>query len=144
VRLLLSSPGRAPGKEEEMFITVRSRKSIGEVRQKFEDASAGRKFGVQGIHNVTATLTSKGLAFDRKLYIYEICNPAFAKKALDTNISISTALPCRVSIYADGQDVVLETLKPTMLLPMFKEPSLSGLAQEVETAVTEIMQEAAK
>jgi hypothetical protein len=52
-----------------MFITARSRKSIGDVRQKFEDASAARKFGVQGIHNVTATLTSKGLVFDRKLYI---------------------------------------------------------------------------
>jgi uncharacterized protein (DUF302 family) len=127
-----------------MFITLRSRKPIGEVRQKFEDASAARKFGVQGIHNVTATLHGKGLVFDRKLYIYEICNPGYAKKVLDTNIKISTALPCRVSIYADGKDVVLETIKPTMLLPMFDEPSLSDVAQEVETAVTEIMEEAAK
>ena len=127
-----------------MFITFRSKNSIGEVRQKFEDASAGKKFGVQAIHNVTATLQSKGLVFDRKLYIYEICNPGYAKKTLDTNIRISTALPCRVSIYVDGKDVVLETLKPTMLLPMFDEPSLEGTANEVEAAVTEIMQEAAK
>lgn len=129
--------------EEKMFITVRSKNSIGEVRQKFEDASAARKFGVQGIHNVTATLQGKGLVFDRKLYIYEICNPGYAKKTLDTNIRISTALPCRVSIYADGKDVVLETLKPTVLLPMFNEPSLEGTANEVEAAVTEIMREAA-
>ena len=127
-----------------MFITARSRKSIGEVRQKFEDASAARKFGVLGIHNVTATLQGKGLVFDRKLYIYEICNPGYAKKVLDTNIRISTALPCRVSIYVEGKDVVIETLKPTILLPMFNEPSLDGIAQEVETAVTEIMEEAAK
>ena len=53
-------------------------------------------------------------------------------------------LPCRVSIYVDGKDVVLETLKPTVLLPMFNEPSLEGTANEVEAAVTEIMQEAAK
>ncbi|MGB3399703.1 MAG: DUF302 domain-containing protein [Candidatus Deferrimicrobiaceae bacterium] len=127
-----------------MFITVRSKNSIGEVRQKFEDASAERKFGVQAIHNVTATLQSKGLVFDRKLYTYEICNPGYAKKVLDTNIRISTALPCRVSIYLEGKDVVLETLKPTVLLPMFNEPSLSGIAQEVETAIAEIMKEAAK
>lgn len=126
-----------------MFITVRSGKSIGEVRQKFEDASAGRKFGVQGIHNVTATLQSKGLVFDRKLYIYEVCNPSYAKKVLDANVKISTVLPCRVSIYADGEDVVLQTLKPTMLLPMFDEPSLEGVAQEVEAAIAEIMKEAA-
>ena len=128
----------------EMFITVRSKHSIGEVRQRFEDAAAGRKFGVQGIHNVTATLQGKGLVFDRKLYIYEICNPGYAKKVLDANIRISTALPCRVSIYVDGDDVVLETIKPTMLLPMFNEPALEGTANEVEAAITAIMQEAAK
>ena len=125
-----------------MFITLRSKKPIGEVRQRFEDASAARKFGVQGIHNVTATLQGKGLVFDRKLYIYEICNPGYAKKVLDTNVQIATALPCRVSIYVDGDDVVLETLKLTMLLPMFHEPSLEGTAKEVETAITAIMQEA--
>jgi uncharacterized protein (DUF302 family) len=126
-----------------MFITVRSRKSLGEVRQKFEDAAAERKFGVQGIHNVTATLRSKGLAFDRKLYIYEVCNPLAAKTVLDTNIRIATALPCRVTIYVDGKDVVLETIKPSTLLKMFDEPTLLPTAKEVETAIGEILQEAA-
>jgi uncharacterized protein (DUF302 family) len=126
-----------------VFITVKSGKSIGDVRQKFEDAAAERKFGVQAIHNVTATLRSKGLAFDRKLYVYEVCNPVAAKKVLDTNIKIATALPCRVSIYIDGKDVVLDTLKPTMLLQMFNEPSLLPIAREVEAAIGEIMREAA-
>lgn len=125
-----------------MYLTVRSRKSLGDVRQKFEDVAAGKKFGVQGIHNVTATLRSKGLDFDRKLYIYEVCNPEAAKKVLDANIRIGTALPCRVIIYVDGNDVVLETLKPTMLLKMFEEPSLSATAKEVEAAIEEIMREA--
>lgn len=127
-----------------MLITVRSRKSIGEVRQKFEDTAAARKFGIQGIHNVTATLQGKGLVFDRKLYIYELCNPGSAKKVLDTNISISTALPCRVSIYLDNKEVVLQTIQPTMMLQMFNEPTLAGTAKEVETVIAEIMQEAAK
>ena len=127
-----------------MFITVRNGKPIGEVRQRFEDASAAKAFGVQGIHNVTATLRSRGLVFDRRLYIYEICNPGYAKKVLDRNIRISTALPCRVSIYEDGGEVVLETIPPTMMLRMFDEPALEGTAKEVETAVAGIMQEAAK
>lgn len=127
-----------------MFITVRSSKSMGEVRQRFEEAAAERKFGVQGIHNVKATLNSKGLAFDRRLYIYEVCNPGAAKKVLDTNIHISTALPCRVSIYEEGKDIVLETLRPTTLLNMFQEPSLEGIAKEVETTIEEIMREASR
>ena len=117
---------------------------MGEVRQGFEDAAAGRKFGVQGIHNVTATLQSKGLAFDRKLYIYELCNPGSAKKVLDTNIRIATALPCRVSIYVDGKDVVLETIKPTSMIQLFNEPTLEVTAKEVETVIDEIMREAAR
>lgn len=127
-----------------MFIAVRSRKSMGEVRQRFEDAAAERKFGVQGIHNVTATLQSKGLAFDRRLYIYEVCNPGAAKKVLDTNIRIATALPCRVSIYADGKDIVLETLKPTAMIQLFNEPTLEVTAREVESVIAEIMHEAAR
>ncbi len=127
-----------------MLITVRSRTSIGEVRQRFEDAAAERKSGVQGIHNGTATLQSKGLAFDRKLYVYEVCNPGAAKKVLDTNVRIAAALPCRVSIYADGKEVVLETIRPTALLKMFNEPTLASTAAEVETVIEEIMREAAK
>lgn len=126
-----------------MLITVHSRKPMGEIRQRFEEAAAERKFGVQGIHNVKATLNSRGLAFDRRLYIYEVCNPGAAKKVLDTNIRISTALPCRVSIYEEGKDIVLETLRPTMLLQMFHEPSLEMIAKEVETVIEEIMNEAA-
>jgi uncharacterized protein (DUF302 family) len=142
----MQAPAGRRGREEayKMFITVRSGKSLGNVRQKFEDTAAERKFGVQAIHNVTATLRSKSLAFDRTLYIYEVCNPVAAKKVLDTNIKIGTALPCRVSIYVDGSEVVLETIKPTTMLKMFDEPSLSGIAKEVETAIGEIMREAAK
>jgi uncharacterized protein (DUF302 family) len=73
-----------------------------------------------------------------------VCNPGAAKKVLDTNIKIATALPCRVSIYVDGKDVVLDTLKPTMLLQMFNEPSLLPTAREVEAAIGEIMREAAE
>ncbi len=127
-----------------MLITVRSRKSLGEVRQKFEDVAAERKFGVQGIHNVTANLRSKGLVFDRMLYIYEVCNPAAAKKVLDTNVRIGSALPCRVAIYTDGREVVLETIRPTQMLQMFQEPTLESTAMEVESVIEEIMTAAAK
>lgn len=126
-----------------MFITVHSRRSMGEVRQRFEEAAAERKFGVQGIHNVKATLNSKGLPFDRRLYIYEVCNPGAAKRVLDADIRIATALPCRVSIYEEGREIVLETLRPTELIRLFRQPALEGVAKEVEAVVEEIMNEAA-
>jgi len=138
--------GRAPatGGEETMFITVRTRKSLGEVRQRFEEAATENRFSVLGIHDVGERLRAKGLQFDRKFYVYEVCNPVAAKKVLDTNIRIGTALPCRVSIYTDGGDVVLETLKPTAMLAMFDEPTLDGTARDIEAAIEAMMGAAAR
>ena len=127
-----------------MFITMRTRKSLGEVRQRFEEAAAENRFAVLGVHDVGERLRAKGLTFDRKFYVYEVCNPVAAKKVLDTNVRIGTALPCRVTIYTDGGEVVLETLKPTAMLAMFGEPSLDGTAREIESAIEAMMSAAAR
>jgi len=34
--------------------------------------------------------------------VYEVCNPDIAKKVLETKGAISTALPCRISVYSEG------------------------------------------
>ena len=127
-----------------MFITMRTRKSLGDVRQRFEEAAAENRFSVLGVHDVGERLRAKGLSFDRKFYVYEVCNPVAAKKVLDKNIRIGTALPCRVTIYTDGEEIVLETLKPTSMLAMFGEPSLDGTAREIESAIEAMMSAAAR
>jgi len=146
LRAQVLTAGRAPatGGEKSMLITVRTRKSLGEVRQRFEEAAAENRFAVLGVHDVGERLRAKGLQFDRKYYVYEVCNPVAAKKVLDTNVRIGTALPCRVSIYTDGGDVVLETLKPTAMLAMFGEPTLDGTAREIEAAIEAMMTAAAR
>ena len=58
-------------------------------------------------------------------------------------MSVSTALPCRISIYEEGGKTILATLKPTPLLAMFNAPQLEGVAREVEDAIVKIMKEAA-
>jgi len=58
-------------------------------------------------------------------------------------MSVSTALPCRISLYEEGGKIILATLKPTALLAMFHTPQLKGVAQEVEAAIVKIMKEAA-
>jgi len=58
-------------------------------------------------------------------------------------MSISTALPCRISIYDEGGKTILATLKPTTLLAMFNAPQLERVAQEIEGTIIKIMKEAA-
>jgi Domain of unknown function DUF302/Domain of unknown function (DUF202) len=80
---------------------------------------------------------------DVRCLIFEVCQPQQAKQVLDQNMSVSTALPCRISIYEEGGKTVLATLKPTTLLAMFNTPQLKGVAQEVEDTIVKIMKEAA-
>jgi uncharacterized protein (DUF302 family) len=88
-------------------------------------------------------MSKKGVDFARECLIFEVCQPQQAKKVLDENMSISTALPCRISIYEDSGKTILATLKPTKLLAMFNELQLEKVAQEVETTIIKIMNEAA-
>jgi len=100
-------------------------------------------FGVMHVHNLKETMAKKGVAFDRECLIYEVCQPQQAKKVLEGNMSVSTALPCRISLYEENGKTVLATLKPTTMLAMFDTPQLAEVAQEVETTILKIMQEAA-
>ena len=84
----------------------------------------------------------KGVAFAHECLIFEVCQPQQAKKVLDENMSVSTALPCRISIYEENGKTILATLKPTNLLAIFNVPQLEKVAQEVEATIVKIMKEA--
>ena len=83
------------------------------------------------------------MEFERECLIFEVCQPQQAKKVLDEDMSVSTTLPCRISIYEDGGKTILATLKPTILLALFNAPQLEAVAREVEDAIVKIMKEAA-
>jgi len=88
-------------------------------------------------------MAKKGVEFARECLIFEVCQPQQAKKVLEQNMSIATALPCRISIYEEGGKTVLATLKPTTLLAMFNTPQLDEVALDVESTIIKIMKEAA-
>lgn len=127
-----------------MIYRVKSRKAITDVARDLESASQKHKFGVMGVHDLKAKMKEKGVEFDRDCLIFEVCNPQQAKKVLDKNAEISTALPCRISVYREGEDVVLATLKPTAMLALYESAGLESVAQEVEKSIFAIMQDAAQ
>ncbi len=100
-------------------------------------------FGVMQVHNLQETMVKKGVEFAHECLIFEVCQPQQAKKVLEANMSVCTALPCRISIYEDGDKTILATLKPTALLALFDTPELKLVAQEVEDTIVMIMKQAA-
>mgnify|MGYP002629259064 FL=1 len=129
-------------KEKIMLIKLSTNKTVSESATALQSAVEANHFGVMQIHNLQETMTKKGVEFSRECLIFEVCQPQQAKKVLDENMSVSTALPCRISIYEEEGKTVLATLKPTTLLAMFDTPQLEEVAQEVEDTIVKIMTEA--
>jgi uncharacterized protein (DUF302 family) len=126
-----------------MLIKFSTDKTVSEAATALQAAVQTYRFGVMQVHNLKETMTRKGVEFPRECLIVEVCQPQQAKKVLDENMSVSTALPCRISIYEEGGKTILATLKPTALLAMFNAPQLAGVAREVEDTIVKIMKEAA-
>ena len=127
-----------------MLVKTSTDKSVSEVAAALLAAVQANHFGVMQVHNLQETMAKKGVEFARQCLIYEVCEPRQAKKVLEANMSVSTALPCRISIYKEGGETILATLKPTALLALFHTPQLAGVAQEVEDTILKIMKEAAQ
>ena len=126
-----------------MLHIVESAKSLDQVARDLEAAVARHKFGVLGVHDLKATMAKKGVDFARECRIFEVCNPQQAKKVLEANLEISTALPCRISVYEEGGKTKLATIRPTAMIALYPNPELRGVAEEVEATLDRIMAEAA-
>lgn len=125
-----------------MIIKSFTDKTVAETAAALQAAVQANHFGVMQVHNLQETMIKKGVEFARECLVFEVCQPQQAKKVLEENMSVSTALPCRISLYEEHGKTVLATLKPTTLLAMFNTPQLETVAQEVEDTLLKIMKEA--
>ncbi len=91
-----------------MLIKLTSDKCVSESAA-LHAAVQANHFGVMQVHNLKETMAKKGVEFERECLIFDVCQPQQAKKVLDQNMSVSTALPCRISIYDEGGKAILGT-----------------------------------
>ena len=127
-----------------MLHVVESTKPLTQLTADLERAVTRHKFGVLGVHDLKAKMAEKGVLFGRECRIFEVCNPHQAKKVLEANLEISTALPCRISVYEEGGRTKLATIRPIALIGLYPNPELRGVAEEVEETLIQIMVEAAR
>jgi uncharacterized protein (DUF302 family) len=125
-----------------MLFEVSTRKDYATIDADLRAAVARHQFGVLGVHDLKQAMNNKGVDFDREVFVYEVCNPHKAKAVLSANGAISTALPCRISVYRQGSEFRLATMLPTAMMSAFGDESLQDVAREVEVALLAIMNEA--
>ena len=116
-----------------MYYTVETSKSFNQASADLEAAVLGHGFGVLHVHDLGATLRSKGIAFAEECKIFEVCNPAQAAKVLAADMRLNMALPCRISVYTEKNKTKIGLIKPVqMLSALSQDPALTQVAQEVE------------
>jgi len=115
-----------------MLLTVESKRSVEEISELMPDACTKHGFGVLG---------EKGQEFDRAVLVFDVCNPVKAKQVLTAAPTVSSVLPCRISVYEEGGGSRLVTVQPSQMMAMFDTPELAGVAQEVEETLRAILGE---
>ena len=125
-----------------MLFKLTTDMTVSDTAAALQAAVQANHFGVMQIHNLKETMAKKGVEFAPECLIFEVCQPQQAKNVLEQDMSVSTALPCRISVYEEAGKTVLATLKPTTLLALFNVPQLAPVAQEVEDTIVKIMQDA--
>ena len=126
-----------------MHYIVETPKSVEQAVMDLQAAVQRHQFGVLHIHNLQDTLKKKGVDFPNACQILEICNPQRAKEVLTEDMAMNMALPCRVSVYAEGGKTKIGMIKPTAMLGMLsKSSAMAKVAREVEDSIVKMINEA--
>ena len=125
------------------LITRSTAATLETVCARLPDIATKHAFGVLGIHDLKEKMNSKGVPFERECRVFEVCNPQQAQLILTGDITVSSALPCRISVYSDGGRTVLATIEPTALLGLFSSApaGAQAIASEVRTELVAIKDE---
>jgi uncharacterized protein (DUF302 family) len=126
-----------------MYFIVESTKTFEQAANDLDAAVKRNGFGVLHVHDLGATLRSKGIEFAEQCKVFEVCNPAQAAKVLSADMRLNMALPCRISVYTDKGQTRLGLITPVkMLTALSQDPALAVVAREVEDKTILMIEEA--
>jgi uncharacterized protein (DUF302 family) len=116
--------------------------SVDAMEERLKAAAQNHQFGVLNVTDLREKMHSKGVDFRSSCKVFDVCNPHRAKEVLESKLEISTALPCRISVYEEGGKTKVATLLPTKVLGLFAAEGLDSIAQDVENDLIAIINEA--
>jgi uncharacterized protein (DUF302 family) len=126
-----------------MYYIIETNKSFNQAAADLELAVKQHGFGVLHIHDLGATLRSKGIAFGEECKVFEVCNPAQAAKVLAADMRLNMALPCRISVFTESGKTKIGLIRPIqMLAALSQDAAMLQVAKEVEEKTIQMVDEA--
>lgn len=126
-----------------MYYIVETEKLFAQAATDLEAAVKRHGFGVLHVHDLGATLRSKGIPFGQECKVFEVCNPGQAARVLATDMRLNMALPCRISVFTENGKTKIGLIKPVqMLAALSPDAALLAVAREVEAKTIQMVDEA--
>ena len=119
-----------------------ARRSYAEIRAAIAATCQRHGYGLLAIHDVGATLRTKGIAYPDECLVAEICQPDHAAGLLACSPELASALPCRIAVHGQPTGCSVSMVSPFALLQALSdEPTVHQLAQQVEEETLAILKE---
>ncbi|WP_338835023.1 hypothetical protein MHLNE_13220 [Moorella humiferrea] len=126
-----------------MYYTVATDKGFDAAVASVEDATTAQGMKVLHIHDVQATLQSKGYVVE-PLKIIEICNAHYAYEVLAKDVMISLMMPCKINVFTREGQTYISALRPTMLAKFFPGAGVDEIALQVDAKIRAIVDAASR
>lgn len=78
------------------------------------------------------------------VFVFTVCHSALYTALLAADARFAAILPCRIAARQDGPGIALETLSPREFCRLIDRDDLQPLAAPLETALRELIEEAAR
>lgn len=121
-----------------MVYIEKTNKSVQEIVDTIKNIASEYKFGVLHIHNVKETLSSKGIDLKNECQILDVCNPIVANEFLTQDMSLSSIMPCKISVYTDNNETHIAMNSLVQLVDDIN-PDFIDLAQDTQNSLLEII-----
>ncbi|HET7657528.1 MAG TPA: DUF302 domain-containing protein [Bacillales bacterium] len=119
--------------------TVETNLSVDDAVNMLGDVLKEEKFGVLWDFDIQETLKNKGFDYDREYRVLEICNPKAANEVLNQNHMVGYLLPCKMVVYEDQGKTKIGMPKPTSLIDLVGDSSLTAFAEDIESRLVACM-----
>lgn len=127
----------------DMYYTVKSGKPFDQAVTDLDAAVRRHQFGVLHVHDIGATLRSKGQPFEGECKVFEVCNPRQAAKVIGSDLRLNMVLPCRISVYTEAGETRIGMIEPERMLGVLSDdPALDAIARGVGESTRRMIDEA--
>lgn len=97
------------------------------------------KFGVVSTIPLSDKFLDKGLEFEGKIRILDVCNPIEAYSVYKIDPLAVNFLPCKFLVREDKGKVTIEMIRPTDLIRLLNNNELTQFALKIENQLLEVV-----